>query len=655
MLKKPLCLMALVMALGVTVTGGSGVMARTDSPLPAEAQLLPPEVGRPSWLERFSLVTGISPGLLLMGLSLATGAFIALVWLHLYQQHQRWQRIEKARSEAKAFRERDVVKRVLDILDYEEYRSFYVHHPVTGKLISFEAHDDRLKRALRSHDQMVKMRRGLDEIKQLTTQPHSIPASTLALVKQYESEEFFIEITLRDWFDSFLGGLEYFEVLIQSGQVRANELQPFVMSWIRLIGDRRHRRKGGSGFYDQLFHYIHWAGYGGVQALFERYGFKLLPPPYSTNDFKTSSDELKPSNPDKTFTPDFHREDEAYDSYRALCLAKVAYLIYEDWDYVRDICRLWLNPKMDDAWKSISDRQYVVDTLKDWVREGQPGREVDITKDFRQWDALTTDTQAFLFRKGSVIVLVFKGTQQLSDWKTNLKIRLRRFSVLDDAVTPPLGRVHRGFLEAWQSVEKPLINRLKRWMTEDPNAKLWVTGHSLGGALAAMATISLEARGIPISGLYTFGQPRIAGWGMVNTMNRRLGDRIYRYVNNNDIVPLIPTQITPWMPSRIYGHMGRFRYFNSFGHLQRQSFPLQRFPDRLFGALRALITAGSPDAISDHNMEFYIANLQKAMARETKLKQIEWERQHSTADLIVIDEIRTRIRQLPTRPRSGKF
>jgi hypothetical protein len=54
-------------------------------------------------------------------------------------------------------------------------------------------------------------------------------------------------------------------------------------------------------------------------------------------------------------------------------------------------------------------------------------------------------------------------------------------------------------------------------------------------------------------------------------------------------------------------------------------------------------------------MEFYIANLQNAMARETKLKQIEWERQHSTADLIVIDEIRTRIRQLPTRPRSGKF
>jgi hypothetical protein len=35
-------------------------------------------------------------------------------------------------------------------------------------------------------------------------------------------------------------------------------------------------------------------------------------------------------------------------------------------------------------------------------------------------------------------------------------------------------------------------------------------------------------------------------------------------------------------------------------------------------ALRALITSGSPDAISDHNMEFYIANLQKAVDREAK-------------------------------------
>ena len=35
-----------------------------------------------------------------------------------------------------------------------------------------------------------------------------------------------------------------------------------------------------------------------------------------------------------------------------------------------------------------------------------------------------------------------------------------------------------------------------------------------------------------------------------------MGDRIVRHVNNNDIVPMIPPQIVPWVPTRMYGHMG---------------------------------------------------------------------------------------------------
>ncbi|PSN12213.1 hypothetical protein C7293_21105, partial [filamentous cyanobacterium CCT1] len=208
------------------------------------------------------LVTRISPGLLLASLSLAGGAFIALIWLHLYQQQRRWQRVELARQEVKSFRERPAVKNVLDILDYEEYRTFYINHPKDGRLIDFEATDYRLRRALRSHDQMVKMRCGLDEIKRLARQNAAIAPKTLELVQQYDNEEFIIETTLRDWFDSFLGGLEYFEILIESGLVKTEEIKPFIIYWINLIGDRRYRRKGGSGFYDKLFHYIHWAGYG---------------------------------------------------------------------------------------------------------------------------------------------------------------------------------------------------------------------------------------------------------------------------------------------------------------------------------------------------------------------------------------------------------
>ncbi|MGB6015474.1 MAG: lipase family protein, partial [Nodosilinea sp.] len=158
--------------------------------------------------------------------------------------------------------------------------------------------------------------------------------------------------------------------------------------------------------------------------------------------------------------------------------------------------------------------------------------------------------------------------------------------------------------------------------------------HSLGGALAAVATISLEAQGFEVAGLYTFGQPRVADWKLVNYMNGKMGDRIIRYANNNDIVPLIPPQIIPWVPTRVYGHMGQFRYFNDSGSLRRQSFLFQRFPDRLLGIVRAILTSGTPDAVDDHKMEFYVANLQKALDREEEEALLEIEQGLISGDFV---------------------
>lgn len=539
--------------------------------------------------------------------SLAAGTFLTLTWLHLYQRQRRWQRVELARQEVKAFRERDAIRNVLDILDYEEYRQFYVKHPEDGRLLVFEATDDRLRRALRSHDQMVKTRQGLDEIGRLA-QRTALSPKTMALFKQYEDEEFVTEIILRDWFDSFLSGLEYFDTLIELGMFSASDLKPFVIHWIKLISDRNYRRKGGSGFYDQLFHYIYWGGYGHVQKLFERYGYKILPPPYSTHDFTQLT------------------EDRKSDTYRALTLAKAAYLVYEDREYVNDIVRKWVSEDLDNLWMKMSPREYVVDLMKNWVNEGRRDNTQDLRESFRYLDMLTTDTQAFLFRQGKDIILVFRGSQQLNDWRTNFKMRLKEFTVLaDQTAVPPKGMVHRGFLDAWQSVEKMVVYYLKKWHKPGGETRLWVTGHSLGGALAAMATISLESQGFKISGLYTFGQPRIADWSMVNYMNAKMGDRIYRYANNNDVVPLIPPPILPWAPLRVYGHMGHFRYFNFRGNFQRHSFPLQRVPDRLLGFLTALGRSGL-DSVDDHKMEFYLANLQRAVDKEDEEAKIEEEK-----------------------------
>lgn len=42
-----------------------------------------------------------------------------------------------------------------------------------------------------------------------------------------------------------------------------------------------------------------------------------------------------------------------------------------------------------------------------------------------------------------------------------------------------------------------------------PDARVWVTGHSLGGALAVHACLDLLNRTMEVEHFYNFGQPRV--------------------------------------------------------------------------------------------------------------------------------------------------
>ena len=69
---------------------------------------------------------------------------------------------------------------------------------------------------------------------------------------------------------------------------------------------------------------------------------------------------------------------------------------------------------------------------------------------------------------------------------------------------------------------------------------VWVTGHSLGAALATLATIRLTNDGIPVNGLYTYGCPRVGEVKFRSLFEENVTARAYRLVNNNDIVARIP-------------------------------------------------------------------------------------------------------------------
>jgi hypothetical protein len=70
---------------------------------------------------------------------------------------------------------------------------------------------------------------------------------------------------------------------------------------------------------------------------------------------------------------------------------------------------------------------------------------------------------------------------------------------------------------------------------------VWITGHSLGGALALLAAWRFKRKFIPVHQVYTFGAPMVGNQETSDAIDRELPDRIFRFVNTEDPVPKLPT------------------------------------------------------------------------------------------------------------------
>ncbi|KAI1382092.1 alpha/beta-hydrolase [Hypoxylon crocopeplum] len=111
--------------------------------------------------------------------------------------------------------------------------------------------------------------------------------------------------------------------------------------------------------------------------------------------------------------------------------------------------------------------------------------------------------------------------------------------------------VHMGFLSSWKIARTVVLPALKPLREQYPEYPIHLVGHSLGGAVAALAALELKV----ISGwnnltVTTFGEPRVGNDGFVDYINSvfQLGDvgkqfeaQTYRRVTHvDDPVPLLP-------------------------------------------------------------------------------------------------------------------
>lgn len=151
------------------------------------------------------------------------------------------------------------------------------------------------------------------------------------------------------------------------------------------------------------------------------------------------------------------------------------------------------------------------------------------------------DTQLYYVYNTDKIIVAWRGTESLYDVGTDLAfspvypqtcvVKKTQCNTL-----LPEGKVHDGFLSAYSRAERKFKNEIEKLIEHLYGKKLFISGHSLGGALALIHAASLKGYN-PL--LYTYGMPRTFTRDAINHLS---GITHFRHVNDNDPVPAVPPE-----------------------------------------------------------------------------------------------------------------
>jgi len=159
------------------------------------------------------------------------------------------------------------------------------------------------------------------------------------------------------------------------------------------------------------------------------------------------------------------------------------------------------------------------------------------------------NTQAYVAENDDHIIIAFRGTESptsidgLKDWlltdAMNLLIVPEGRLGHDLAAAGAGAKFHKGFVNAIAEIHEPLFQEVEAQFKR-LDRPLWITGHSLGGALALLAAWLLKRRFIAVHQIYTYGAPMIGNQRACDAIDREFAGQISRYVNGKDPVPRLP-------------------------------------------------------------------------------------------------------------------
>ncbi|MDX1387215.1 MAG: lipase family protein, partial [bacterium] len=146
---------------------------------------------------------------------------------------------------------------------------------------------------------------------------------------------------------------------------------------------------------------------------------------------------------------------------------------------------------------------------------------------------------AFVATQGDAIYVVFRGTVTITEW-----IDDATFAQVPYHFVSKGGLTEEGFTSIYGTVHQGILDTVVDLAKSGGFSTLYITGHSLGAALAVLAVPELAAKsGFTQPIMFNFAGPRVGNPAFSETTYNALMIQSVRVANTNDLVPKLPNPI----------------------------------------------------------------------------------------------------------------
>lgn len=152
----------------------------------------------------------------------------------------------------------------------------------------------------------------------------------------------------------------------------------------------------------------------------------------------------------------------------------------------------------------------------------------------------TISSQMVLIRSNQKLIVAFSGIET-----SNMDNIIDELIYYTDHYQNHTNLIVYGkFYERFNELLNGTLHALQDAKKQYPSDLIYLTGHSLGGAITTLLAVYLmehEPLLVPTL-VYTFGCPRVGNLDFAKYCDTLLGDRLYRFMNQTDFIPDLPPQ-----------------------------------------------------------------------------------------------------------------